>query len=55
MTLRMLRHLAFLGEAAVATMSADRGVSETLGVLIMVLLTVLAAGVVGLFVLGEGP
>lgn len=54
----MLRQVTFLlaaVDAAVATWSADRGVSETLGVLIMVILTVLLVGVLGLFVLGEQP
>ena len=55
MALQTLLHLAVFGKAAVETWAADRGVSQTLGVIIMVLLTVFTAGVIGLFVLGEGP
>jgi len=55
MALETLRHLAVLGTVAVETWAADRGVSQTLSVIILVLLTVFAAGVIGLFVLGEQP
>lgn len=55
MTLQTLLHLAVLGKVAVAAGATDRGVSETIGVLIIVLLTILVAGVIGLSVLGEQP
>ena len=51
MALQTLRRVVVLSELAVRTWSANRGVSETIGVLIMVLLTLVLAGILGLFVL----
>lgn len=55
MRLQTRRQLVAAGRSIATVGPANRGVSETIGVLIMVSLVVIIATVLGLFVLGVEP